>query len=197
MIEPSESESGSLRNTRLVPVTPNHYPMLYEWSTAPAASFRWRFHGGTPSPEQFNEALWSGVLCQFVVSDERSAAHGLVVCYGADHTNGHAYVGVLGNVHKRVGAAAMVGFIQLLEHVFTHWSFRKLYVDVAEYNLSEFHHALQRHMNLEATLSDYLFHGGRYWDQLTYSLGREHYFESVRPRFLPILNSAEPAAVAS
>ena len=196
MIEPSDSPPGSLRHTRLVPVTPNHYPMLYKWSTAPAASFRWRFHGGTPSPEQFNDALWSGVLCQFLVSDQRSTPHGLVVCYGADQANGHAYVGVLGNINKSVGAAAMVGFVQLIDHVFDHWAFRKLYVDVAEYNLAEFHHGLQRHMELEATLSEYLFHGGRYWDQLTFGLSRENYFGVVRNRFLPILTPTAPREVA-
>ena len=40
---------------------------LYRLSTDPAINFRWRFRGAYPTPENFEAALWQGVVAQFIV----------------------------------------------------------------------------------------------------------------------------------
>jgi hypothetical protein len=179
----------TLRDIRLVPVSPNHYAELYRWSTDSTSAFRWRFGGATPSPERFSEALWAGVLCQYMVADSGGTSHGLVVCYSADHVNGHAYYGVQGNPDRPTGMGASIGMVKLLDHVFRSWPFRKLYAELPEYNAAEFSSGLRRHAQCEGTLRDHVYFDGRFWDQSTYSLSREDWEQHARPRFAALLDA--------
>lgn len=180
---------GHLSQVELGIVRPEHIGELYRWSVQPSGSFRWRFGGATPSPEQFAAALWSNVLCQFVAV-ERTARqpHGLVVCYNANHQDGIAYFAVLGNPDRPTGGGAMVGLLKLLDHVFSNWAFRKLYAEIPEFNLDEFGGSLRRHLIVEGRLVEHIFHGNRYWDQIIVSLSREEWLTSLRPRFAKLLN---------
>jgi len=185
-----EERVSGVGRISLRPVLPNLYPLLYGWAVDPVGAFRWRFHGATPSPEQFNQALWSDVLCQFLVVNHRDVVQGLVVCYGADSENGHAYLAVQGNPQLPTGRGAMVGFLQLVDHVFSHFDFGKLYAEVPEYNLDQFANAVRRHMVVEGVLKGHLYYAGRRWDQVIVALYRDHWDE-VRPRFAPLLRGVE------
>ena len=81
----------------------------------------------------------------------------------------------------------MVGMLLLVDHVFRNWAFRKLYADVAVYNVSEFANALRKYTRTEGVLVDHLFHDGSYWDQVTYALYREDWFNNIRPTFAKLL----------
>lgn len=183
-----------LKSIRLEAVRPDHLAELYQWATAPGSAFRWRFGGTTPSPDHFRDAAWSGVLCQFLAVDASGTHHGLVVCYGADHANGHAYWAVQGNPSRATGVGTMVGMLLLVDHVFRHWAFRKLYAEVASYNESEFANALRRYTQTEGVLVDHIYHDGRYWDQTTYALYRNDWIENIRPIFAQLLGERNPEA---
>jgi len=135
--------------------------------------------------------MWSGVLCQFLATDAAGLHHGLLVAYGADHVNGHAYFAVQGNPERPTGMGATVGLVQLIDHLFRHWPLRKLYAELPGYNASEFSGALRRHAKLEGTFSDHIFFDGRYWDQVVYALYRADWFAHVRPRFAMLLDDLE------
>lgn len=186
--------TSSLREIHLEPVVPEHYPELYQWATDTRTAFHWRYHGATPSPEQFSEAMWSGVLCQFLATDPTGAHHGIVVCYGADHVNGHAYWAVQGNPNRSTGSGAIVGMVQLVDHVFRHWPFRKLYAELPGYNAAEFGGALRRHATAESALVDHLFYDGRYWDEVTFALYRDAWMVHLRPKFTALLDELAEAA---
>jgi hypothetical protein len=148
------------------------------------------FRGATPSPEQFATALWSNVLCQFVAEERTSRQpHGLVVCYNANHQDGHAYFAVLGNHDRPTGGGAMVGLLRLINHVFNNWAFRKLYAEIPEFNLAEFGGSLRKHLCVEGRLVEHISHGDRYWDQVIVSLSRDEWASRVRPRFARLLNT--------
>jgi len=182
----------SLRSTALVPVTDDHVDALYRWACDPRSGFRWRFGGGTPSPSAFKEILWGGVLCQFLVVDEYERLQGLVACYRADHANGHAYVAVQSASGHDSGVAAMAGTILLVDHVFRHWPFRKLYAEIPEYNANQFTGTLRRHLKTEGCLQSYVFYDGQYWDLNITSFDRHHWDTELRPRFAALAGLAKP-----
>ncbi len=177
----------SLRDFRLSPVEPQHTAELFRWAVSLDAGFRWRYGGGTPSPAQFTESLWAGVLCQYVVVDRKAQLHGLVVGYGADHVHQFAYFAVQGNPDRASGTGAMIGVLQLVDHMFASWPFRKLYVDIPGYNEAEFTGVLRRHLEVEGRLVGHVYHGGRFWDMITATLTRERWYTTVRPRFAALL----------
>src|SRR5687767_10077295 len=55
--------------------------------------FRWRLHGGHPSPYDYVDQLWNGLLALFVVEkvDDRLAV-GILSAYHADHRDGHCRI---------------------------------------------------------------------------------------------------------
>lgn len=181
-----------MEDVTLRPVLPTDLEELYLWSTQVDSAYRWRFGGATPTPEQFREAMLGGVLCQFIVESPGRQRRGLVVCYGHDHVNGTAYVAVQGNPADRSGVGAMVGFVKLIDHVFTHWPMRRLYVEVPEYNRSQFRRGLERHLVCEARYQEKVFHGGRYWDETVWTMTRQMFTDTARPKFAALLPKIDP-----
>jgi hypothetical protein len=79
----------------LLPVGPEHLPILRNAELSPRLAYRWR-HGGThPNPADFADAFFSSALCSFLVLDNSTPDEvlGIVVGYDADFRNGHAKVG--------------------------------------------------------------------------------------------------------
>jgi hypothetical protein len=109
---------------------------------------------------------------------------GLLVAYGADFRNGFAYIGLArlkssgsSIPDARVAAEAFALFV---DYVFQAFSFRKLCIEVAEFNLGQFA-SLTALLEQEARYRDHVFLGGRWWDLLAFSLWRESWPE-VRSR---------------
>jgi hypothetical protein len=90
------------------------------------------------------------------------------------------------------GSGAMVGFLQLIDHVFKHWSFRKLYCDIPGYNADQFSGVLRRHLVIEGTLRNHLFYDGEFWDRLTCAIYRDSWIDDIRPRFNKLLTAQPP-----
>jgi RimJ/RimL family protein N-acetyltransferase len=64
-----------------------------------------------------------------------------------------------------------------IDYVFTCWSFHKLYLEVAEYNVEQFATVIGRLFDVEARLREHLWYGERRWDQLLLALYREGWRE--------------------
>ena len=60
------------KRVHLRPVLQSDYDFLYRLFTAEDHTFLWRFRGAAPGPEAFLQMLWQNVLCQFIVSDQRT-----------------------------------------------------------------------------------------------------------------------------
>jgi RimJ/RimL family protein N-acetyltransferase len=61
----------------------------------------------------------------------------------------------------------------VFNYVFTGWPFRKIYLETPAFNLEQIESAVGSVLTLEATLTDYVFADGRYWDQHFLSITRE------------------------
>ena len=156
----------------LRPVYPPDYQALYEMAISYQVGYRWRFRGAVPDFETFVQSLHGDVLSQFIVTKHDSPAPiGLVVCYCADLNNGTAYMAEMmaGQVATGLGvnAAAIFG-----HYLFSTWAFRKLYMEVPAYNLSQFESAIPEFLTIEGRLSDHLFYGDRYLDMVVLAAHR-------------------------
>ena len=168
--------------TRLRPLAQNDYAYLYELSLSAVNSARWRYRGATPSPEQFVSDLWNGVQAQFMIeTPEPRKRAGLVVAYNADQANGTVHLGVLidGAHHRRVWP--LEGVLLFVDYLFQHWAFRKVYAETSGFNAAHFGSGAGRLFEEEGRLRDHQYFHGRYWDQVIYSVTREHWSLCGRP----------------
>ncbi len=171
----------SSRRVNLREVMPSDIGFLYSISTASKNAFRWRFRGGTPSPEVFAREMWSHVLAQFLVT-RKSNGHpiGLVVCYNTDFVDGWAYLAAVA-APEYVGTGALAEAVALfIFGVFRNWNFRKLYMEAPEFNVDQIKSGLGSFFHEEGRMKDHHFYDGKYHDQLILALYRDEY-EQMAP----------------
>lgn len=173
-------------HVRLRPVTPRDYEHIRALELSSDLAVRWRFRGSTPSPEQWAQTLWRGVLAQYlVVTAVRERPIGLVLAYHADFQDQHAHVAMASFDPKGRSPLMMLGFGLFIQYVFTCWPFRKLYLESSEYNYEQFAAGEGRYFEVEARLRDHSSFGGKHWDQLTLAIYRETW-EGVGRRLLAL-----------
>jgi hypothetical protein len=68
--------------------------------------------------------------------------------------------------------ATIRGLFLLFDYLFKGWNFRKLYLEVPSFNLSQFTSAADHLFDEEARLVDYVFLDGEYWDLVFLALDR-------------------------
>lgn len=177
----------------LRPIVEQDLPALYRASFDPESTHRWRFRGQTLSPEVFRRALFSeSVLAQFMVQPiaelERRPAVGLVSAYNADHNAGYCYAAFqrtaitdrgrtapdLNSTAARPSAGLMVeGMLIFLAYLFDHFSMRKIYVEIPDYNLPLVAGVSDEFLVREGLLRDHYFYGNRHWDLHIFAIYRQ------------------------
>ena len=153
---------------------------------------RWRFHGATPSAEDWMRQTFTGTLANFLVftGDESTPPLGIVTAYDPRFDHGHARIAAARFKNERSerddpSPVMIVGVGLLIRHLFASWNLRKLYMDVPEFNLAQFDRRLSEYFREEGRLRGHIFHSGSYWDQLTFALYRETWDEVQDQLLLP------------
>ena len=160
------------RHVYLRPTTPGDYEFLFNIEIAAEAAPRWRFRGLTLSFEQFVHVLHEDVLVSFIAIDiETERPLGSVMAYSADFRNDLASIAAIA-APDQIGSGRIIEGVGLLvDYVFGYWTFRKLYLQTFDFNLSQFI-GLRGVLREEARLPDYEFYLGRYWDKVFLSISR-------------------------
>lgn len=167
------------KRVSLRPILAEDYSLISRCEQSPNLAVRWRFRGSTPSPEQWAQAIWSGVLAQFlVVENGRERPIGIVSTYAPNFQHGHAKLGAARFDTEEKSPAMVLGVALFIEYVFCCWNFRKLYLEVPEYNFGQFAHGVGRFFKIEGRLEDYSYVGHRYWDEVILSLSRRIWAEN-------------------
>lgn len=180
-----EEESLAGKSISLRPVLPADVEFLYEQEVSSQLAFRWRLGGEHPNPYHYGESLWSGVLASFIaVSSEADDRVGVFTAYNADFRNRHAYLaGALfpagPNGAFRRAFVAVEAMSLLIEYCFRGWDFRKLYLEVGEYNLPQFESMIGRVAVEEARLASHIFFDWNWWDLVTLAIWRDTWEPSV------------------
>lgn len=163
------------RSTLLVPTAPEHVPALRSLEIADEVAFRWRHAGAHPDPASYVNAFWIDLHFSFLVfsTGDNTRPRGLVTCYHADHQNGHCRIAA--TRFGKAGASLIVarGILMSIDYAFRGWKFRKVYLEVPEYNLKQFGSAVGKIFDSEAVLSEYVYFDERYWDMHFLAVSRE------------------------
>jgi acyl carrier protein len=181
------------RHVYLKPIDPSDYPLLQMLETVGDPAPRWRHRGVTPSPDQWAQVLWAGVLVQFmVVGVQSNKPIGRVLIYQPNFQDGHAYFAAMRFDTRDRSPLMVLGVSLFLEYVFGYWPFDKLYMEVPEYNLDQFASGLGRFFQIEGRLRGHFRMGGRTWDQLILAMYRAD--AAAHAERLLASDIAEPAA---
>jgi len=159
--------------------------MLRQIELSDRLGLRWRHAGATSSPEEFVRRIWSGVLCQhIVVRKADNYALGVAVCSGADFAHGFAHLGFARFDPERPSLEFMEGAAIFIDYLFSVWPFRKLYLEVPEYNLDQVGSGLRRLFREEGRFADHFVVGQTLWDQHIFAIERDDWsqiFQGIRP----------------
>jgi RimJ/RimL family protein N-acetyltransferase len=169
----------SPHRTGLRPVGPADYEEIYRWSTDPRTSATWRYRGATPSPDVVVRQLWDGVLAQYCVTASDRRAIGIVGLYNANHVSQYAYLYALSSPEVVGTGLVARAALELIDHAFSTFRLRKIYVETREAALDQFKSIVRRGIMVEeARVPDHEWIDGRYDDLVILS---------VRPSALEII----------
>ena len=170
----------------LRPLGPEDYAGLRARETSAELGVRWRGRGNVVSPEQWAQSIWQSVFAQFVivgVHDRKTL--GLVMAYRPSFQDGHAWFGVEKFDAGQRSPLVVLGASLFIEYVFKCWNLTKLYIEVAEYNASQFQSGMGDLFELEGRMRDHFWYDGERWDQLILALYRERW-EKRKERILSL-----------
>jgi len=135
----------------------------------------WRNRGTSFSPESFDQAVWAGVLAQYLVMRRSdNAPVGWVRAYNANHLNGFAYIAI-----ARVASdgepdlAFGEGVARFVSNLFAGMNFRRLYAEVAGYNVGKTETGLESIAETVAIIPDHLVYDGELWDERILLIDRD------------------------
>lgn len=167
-------------SVRLRPLVAADANALYAIATTPSAMLRWRFRGGTPSPESFYASLWLDTLVLFAIVDKRTnSTLGVFSCVSPDFRNQHAQVSILMDDATWGRGKGMEAMAVATHYVFAAFPFRKLYAETMEFNFDQFAFGEGRFFEVEGRLIGHEYFDGRFWDFLTLAIYREQALDEI------------------
>ena len=162
------------RQVQLRAVVPGDYPILRMLEMSDELGIRWRLRGGTPGPGAWEQGLWAQVLAQFMmVRRDDGQPIGIVSAYRPDFQNGHAYIAAARFRPQEPSPLVILGVALFLDYVFDCWDFRKLYMELPEFNMTPLASAVGRLLTVEGRMRKHEYFRGRYWDKLIVALYRD------------------------
>jgi RimJ/RimL family protein N-acetyltransferase len=179
------------RLTRLRVIEDKDIDYLYRLCGDEEILFRWRHQGETLSPQSFAQALWQQVIAQFVIEHRKSRNPlGLVAAYQADFRNGYAYLAVLLDPIVIGTGWILEAPALFITYLFQVFNFRKIYLEVPEYNLDAISSGVGRVFAEEGCLKGHRYLDGRYWNLFLLAIYRDEWQERNRyvRRFSESLN---------
>jgi RimJ/RimL family protein N-acetyltransferase len=154
----------------LRPALPSDIEHIFVWATTKGAGDRWRYHGRTPTMEDFVDDFWRGVHEQDVIVSASSGERlGLVTAYNADMRSRHCYLALLTSPRYIGRGLAVEGAAVFAIQLVQAWPFRKLYVEAYDYNRGLVR-SLGRRFTQEARLEDDLFWEGEWHTRYIFSI---------------------------
>ena len=147
---------------------------LYEMSSQPSSSFRWRFRGQIVSFDHFVQTLEENVLVQMVAEDRRTGQPlSLNVLYGYDHFNQtctFGYIGFAGT--EDLSFERTLGVALTFSYGFSRWPLRTIYAEIPGYNTNVLEGLPGDFVREEGRLRDFFFYDGAWWDKVIIAISR-------------------------
>lgn len=161
---------------RLRPVLPRDIELMYTAATSPERGQRWRFRGETPSYDQFQAQMWNNQRCHFIAEvGERPFAY--FAGYDLSLKSRHCYLAILSLSGSPTEGRVFLGSFLFIEHLFRSFELRKLYIEVAGYNLDTVLGGPQTLFDIEGVLTNHEEWHGQLWDNYIGAVSRARWDE--------------------
>lgn len=194
--------------THLRPLEVEDLPALYRASLEPTSSFRWRYRGKTPGPQEFEETLHLGVVSQFAVADP-ATDHllGLVSAYNHRPEARSCHLAFLrcadaprtgtatGTGTGTTGGELVEGACLFLDYLFATFDLHRVRMEVPEYNLHLVHGLIGSVLEREGELKEFVWHDRSAWSMHLLAIERTTWDRVVGPWFAA--DAAVPSGMAS
>jgi hypothetical protein len=161
----------------LRPLTEADIEPLYVAATAPWNGARSRWHGVTPSPDEFRRTVWQGIRAQYAVASHDGKLLGLVSSYNFNPPAA-AYAAFMPATPEAYGPPVAEAFLLFFGLLFNADSLAKIYVEVPGY-VERNQSLLTRLLTREAVFRDFVYWDGRLWDVEHWSVSCDEYAEHV------------------
>ena len=164
----------------LRPVLPRDVELMYAAATDPQRGMRWRYRGETPGFDEFNARLWSGQRCHFIAErDAKPIAY--FAGYDLSLKSRHCYLAVLSLRAEATRGHVFDGAFNFIDHLFRAFELRKLYIEVAGYNLNAVLGGRQTLFEMEGVLRAHEEWNGELWDNHIGALSRGRWEDYAGP----------------
>jgi hypothetical protein len=171
------------RHVFLRPVRSEEHAWLRMADLSVQLGVRWRFRGATPSMAQWSQLSEAALAQLLVVRSSDRAALGIATVYAHNFQDQHAFLALASFSPGGRSPLVLMGGAMFIDYVFSCWAFRKLYLEMPEYNLAQFARGINRLFVQEGQLRGHHYYRGRWWDKLIFALYRERW-EERSPRVL-------------
>lgn len=161
------------RQVYLRPIFSDDYRTLRGLELSEHLGYRWRFRGATPTPEQWAQDGTTALLQLLVVRTRDHLPLGVTAVYGHNFQDGHANLGVAAFNTDRSSALFMLGTALFIQYTFDCWAFRKLYLEVPEFNMAPLSSSVGKLFVEEGRMPEHLYYGGRYWSKIVLAIYRK------------------------
>lgn len=169
------------RSIFIRPVVPTDLPFIRELELRDEIALRWRLRGDVPEAQQWATQFTQGVHAHFTIArlgDEEFV--GFCSAYQADLRAGTVTIAVVVDPSAQGTGAGIEAIGLLINHLFTDWRFRRVRVEVIDFNLPQFS-AIRDRFETDGCLRDHVELDGRTWDVHLFSIGREKWDENFGP----------------
>jgi RimJ/RimL family protein N-acetyltransferase len=177
------------KHVRLRAIRQSDYPFLIELQSGPENMIRWRYRGTTPSPEHMVQSLWQGVLAQFlIVRADNGEPVGLVAAYDAEFRHSYAWIAMIVTPRCERAGWTFEAYGLFTTYLFETFGFRKVYLEVIEFNFATIASGTGRLFHVEGCLVDHEFHLGRRWNLYTVAIYADEWTDLLKrlaPHLLP------------
>jgi hypothetical protein len=180
------------RHVYLRAIMPEDYRFLRQMETSSPIAHRWRLRGAVPSPEAWAQASSQGGLAQFmVVAQKEHRPIGIASIYNPSFQDGYAWLAAARFEAPDPSPLMMLGLGLAVDYTFTCWNFRKLCMEIPEYNYSQFASSAARWCEIEGRWRDQWYFDGQLWDVLALAIYRETWVK-IAPKLLAAERPKEP-----
>ena len=172
----SDIGEPTTRLVQLSPVVDAHVAPVRALVSEPLNAYRFRGLG-PGSPERAVRAVLGDplVLEQYLLADDAGRMLGLVQALTADFRHGTCQLGVVLSTAAQRTGWPLKGAVLFIERIFHQYAFRKLYLEVNEFNQAPLARGLDRMFTREGTLLEYEWLEGAYRDVTFWSITREQF----------------------
>lgn len=131
-------------------------------------------------PELFERRLSNNYKDFSIIDDADGAFAGFLIAYDYAENDGHVKILEYICPEYRKSGIGAIAALQYIETLFRTFRIRKVYTEVFGYNDDSIAMHSSFGFEKEATLKNYRFYDGRYWDYHIFSMDREHFYERYR-----------------